>query len=39
MTASAVTQASGLEQEYYDNFNLAVARGAVDGYSTLHCTC
>lgn len=36
MTASAVTQASGLEQEYYDNFNLAVARGAVDGYSTVN---
>lgn len=36
MPASTVTQASGLEQEYYDSFELQVARGLVDGYSTVN---
>lgn len=36
MPASNVTQASGLEQEYFDIFPLQVARGLVDGYSTVN---
>lgn len=36
MPTSNATQASGLEQEYFDNFNLQVARGLIDGYSTLN---
>lgn len=36
MAVSSATQASGLEQEYYDSFELQVARGLVDGYSTVN---
>jgi hypothetical protein len=36
MSASNVTQASGLEQEYFDIFPLQVARGLVDGHSTVN---
>lgn len=36
MAVSSATQASGLEQEYYDNYNLQVAKGLVDGVSTVN---
>jgi hypothetical protein len=36
MAASGITQASGLEQEYFDSFALQVARGLVDGVCTVN---
>lgn len=36
MSTSNVSQASGLEQEYFDSFALQVARGLVEGVSTVN---